>query len=48
MIRYRDEAKTFIPKTIEMAKQNRALMEEVYRSTRDIELGAKQLVFVIL
>jgi glyoxylase-like metal-dependent hydrolase (beta-lactamase superfamily II) len=39
-----EEAKTFIPKTIEMAKQNRALMEEVYRSTRDIDLAAKQLV----
>ena len=39
-----EEAKTFIAKTIEKAKQNRALMEEVYRSTRDINLAAKQLV----
>jgi glyoxylase-like metal-dependent hydrolase (beta-lactamase superfamily II) len=39
-----EEAKTFIPKTIEMAKQNRSLMEKVYRSTRDIDLAAKQLV----
>src|SRR4030043_419430 len=39
-----EEAKTFIPKTIEMAKQNRALMEEVYRSTRDVDLAAKKLI----
>jgi glyoxylase-like metal-dependent hydrolase (beta-lactamase superfamily II) len=39
-----EEAKTFVPKTIEMAKQNRALMEEMYRSTRDIEKTAKKLV----
>ena len=39
-----EEAKTFIPKTIEMAKQNRTLMEEVYRSTRDVDLAAKKLV----
>jgi glyoxylase-like metal-dependent hydrolase (beta-lactamase superfamily II) len=39
-----EEAKIFIPKTIDMAKQNRALMEKVYRSTRDIDLAAKQLV----
>jgi glyoxylase-like metal-dependent hydrolase (beta-lactamase superfamily II) len=39
-----EEAKSFIPKTIEMAKQNRALMEEMYRFTGDIEKTAKQLV----
>lgn len=39
-----EEARTFIPRTIEMAKQNRALMEEVYRSVRDIDLAAKKLV----
>ncbi|MGQ9645984.1 MAG: MBL fold metallo-hydrolase [Thermodesulfobacteriota bacterium] len=39
-----EEAKTFVPKTIEMAKQNRALMEEVYRSVRDVDSAAKKLV----
>src|SRR4030043_1513753 len=39
-----EEARTFIPMTIEMAKQNRALMEEVYRSTRDVDLAAKKLI----
>jgi glyoxylase-like metal-dependent hydrolase (beta-lactamase superfamily II) len=39
-----EEAKTFIPKTIEMAKQNRTLMEEVYHSTRDVDLAARKLV----
>jgi len=39
-----EEAKTFIPHTIEMARQKRALMEEVYRSTRDIDLAARKLV----
>jgi glyoxylase-like metal-dependent hydrolase (beta-lactamase superfamily II) len=38
------EAKGFIPKTIEMAKKNRALMEQVYRSTRDIDAAAKKLI----
>ena len=39
-----EEAKTFIPRTIEVAEQKRALMEEVYRSTRNIDLAAKKLV----
>jgi len=39
-----EEAKTFIPKTIEMARRNRTLMEEVYRSVRDVDLAAKKLV----
>jgi glyoxylase-like metal-dependent hydrolase (beta-lactamase superfamily II) len=39
-----EEARTFILKTIEMAEQKRALMEEVYRSTRNIDLAAKKLV----
>jgi glyoxylase-like metal-dependent hydrolase (beta-lactamase superfamily II) len=38
------EARDFISKTIETAKQQRALMEELYRSTRDIEETAKKLV----
>jgi glyoxylase-like metal-dependent hydrolase (beta-lactamase superfamily II) len=39
-----EEAATFVRKTIEMAKQSRAHMEEIYRSTRDIEKAAKKLV----
>jgi hypothetical protein len=39
-----EEARTFVPRTIEVAKQNRAQMEEMYRSTRDIEKTAKKLV----
>jgi glyoxylase-like metal-dependent hydrolase (beta-lactamase superfamily II) len=39
-----EEAREFISKTIEMASQNRALMEEVYRSTRDIDVAAGKLV----
>ena len=38
------EATEFIPKTIEMAKKNRALMEQVYRSTRDIDVAAQKLI----
>jgi glyoxylase-like metal-dependent hydrolase (beta-lactamase superfamily II) len=39
-----EEAKTFIPRTIEVAKRNRAQMEEIYRSTGDIEKAARKLV----
>jgi len=38
------EAREFISKTIEMASQKRAQMEEVYRSTRDIDVAAQKLV----
>ena len=38
------EASDFTSKTIEMAKQKRAQMEEVYCSTRDIDETAKRLV----
>jgi glyoxylase-like metal-dependent hydrolase (beta-lactamase superfamily II) len=38
------EAKEFIPKTIEMAKQLRSQMEEAYRSTKDIDLAARRLI----
>jgi glyoxylase-like metal-dependent hydrolase (beta-lactamase superfamily II) len=37
------EARDFISKSIEMAKKNRARMEEVYRSTRDIDAAAQKL-----
>jgi glyoxylase-like metal-dependent hydrolase (beta-lactamase superfamily II) len=37
------EAKEFISKSIEMAKKNRAQMEEVYRSTREIDAAAQKL-----
>ncbi|PIX21332.1 MAG: hypothetical protein COZ69_15355, partial [Deltaproteobacteria bacterium CG_4_8_14_3_um_filter_45_9] len=39
-----EEAWEFIPKSIEMAKKNCALMEEVYRSTRDIDAAAQKLI----
>lgn len=39
-----EEAGEFISKSIEMAKTNRALMEEAYRSTRDIDAAAKKLI----
>jgi len=39
-----DEAKDFVSKSIEKAKQTRTLIEEVYRSTRDIDEAAKKLV----
>jgi glyoxylase-like metal-dependent hydrolase (beta-lactamase superfamily II) len=38
------EAEEFILKTIEMAKKNRALMEQVYRSTGDVDAAAKRLI----
>jgi len=37
------EANAFLSKSIEMAKENRAQMEAVYRSTRDIEAAARKL-----
>jgi glyoxylase-like metal-dependent hydrolase (beta-lactamase superfamily II) len=39
-----EEAWEFIPKSIEMAKKNRVLMEQVYRSTRDIDTAARKLI----
>lgn len=39
-----EEAREFIPKTIEMARQQRARIEEVYRSTKDVELAAQRLI----
>ena len=39
-----EEARKFIPLTIEMAKKKRAEMEEAYRSTRDIDAAAKKLI----
>jgi glyoxylase-like metal-dependent hydrolase (beta-lactamase superfamily II) len=39
-----EEAWEFIPKSIEMAKKNRVLMEQVYRSTRDIDAAAQKLI----
>jgi len=39
-----EEAWEFIPKSIEMAKKNRVLMEQIYRSTRDIDATARKLI----
>jgi glyoxylase-like metal-dependent hydrolase (beta-lactamase superfamily II) len=39
-----EEARKFISKSIEMAKQKRTLMEKLYRSARDIDEAAKELV----
>ena len=39
-----EEAREFIPKTIEMARQHRDQMEEAYRTTKDIDVAAKKLV----
>jgi len=39
-----EEARGFISKSIEMAKENRTRMEEVYRSTRDIDVSAQKLI----
>ena len=39
-----EEARTFIAKSIEMAKKNRTQMEEAYRSIRDIDGAAQKLV----
>ena len=38
------EAREFISKSIEIAKRSRAQMEQVYRSTRDIDLAAQKLI----
>jgi glyoxylase-like metal-dependent hydrolase (beta-lactamase superfamily II) len=38
-----NEAREFISKSIRMAKENRARIEEVYRSTRDIDAAAQKL-----
>jgi glyoxylase-like metal-dependent hydrolase (beta-lactamase superfamily II) len=37
------EAREFISKSIRMAKENRARIEEIYRSTRDIDAAAQEL-----
>jgi glyoxylase-like metal-dependent hydrolase (beta-lactamase superfamily II) len=39
-----DEAREFIHKSIEMAKRNRVQMEQIYNSTRDIDITARELV----
>jgi glyoxylase-like metal-dependent hydrolase (beta-lactamase superfamily II) len=39
-----EEARKFISKSIEMAKKTRSQMEEVYRSTRDIDGTAQKLI----
>jgi glyoxylase-like metal-dependent hydrolase (beta-lactamase superfamily II) len=39
-----EEAETFIPAAIEMAKKKRAQMEEAYRYTRDIDAAARLLI----
>jgi len=38
-----EETREFVPKTIEMAKQMRLRLEEVYRSTKDIDEAARKL-----
>jgi glyoxylase-like metal-dependent hydrolase (beta-lactamase superfamily II) len=38
-----EEARDFIPKTIEKARQQRALLEDAYRRDKDIDLAAKRL-----
>jgi glyoxylase-like metal-dependent hydrolase (beta-lactamase superfamily II) len=39
-----EEAREFVPKTIEMARKHRAELEEAYRSTGDIDEAAKAMV----
>ena len=39
-----EEAREFISKSIEMARQERARIEEAYRSTKDIDLAAQKLI----
>ena len=39
-----EEARDYIPKTIEMARNQRTLIEKVYRRDKDIDLAAKRLV----
>src|SRR4030042_3697184 len=43
-----EEARKFISKSIEMARQQRARIEEIYRSTKDIDLAAKKLISFFL
>jgi glyoxylase-like metal-dependent hydrolase (beta-lactamase superfamily II) len=38
-----DEARNFISRSIEMAKRNRAQMEDIYCRTRDVDATAKEL-----
>ena len=38
-----EETRKFVPKTIEMAKQMRLRLEEVYRSSKDIDEAARKL-----
>jgi len=39
-----EEARAFIPRTIERARQHRAEIEEAYRSTKDIDRAAQKLI----
>jgi glyoxylase-like metal-dependent hydrolase (beta-lactamase superfamily II) len=39
-----EEARGFISRSIEMARQTRSLIEEVYCSTRDIDVAAQKLI----
>ncbi len=39
-----EEARGFISKSVEMAEKHRAQMEQVYRSTRDIDLAAREMI----
>src|SRR3990172_9146099 len=39
-----EEARQFVPKTIEIAKKHRAEIEEAYRSTGDVDEAAKAMV----
>jgi glyoxylase-like metal-dependent hydrolase (beta-lactamase superfamily II) len=41
-----EEAREFISKSIEMAAQQRAQIEEVYRNTQDIDLAARKLISI--
>jgi glyoxylase-like metal-dependent hydrolase (beta-lactamase superfamily II) len=41
-----EEATEFISKSIEMAAQQRARIEEVYRNTQDIDLAAQKLISI--
>ena len=38
-----EEARDFIRQTMEVARQERSLMEEAYRRTKDIRIAAKEL-----
>jgi glyoxylase-like metal-dependent hydrolase (beta-lactamase superfamily II) len=43
-----EEARNFITKTIEMARQQRAKIEEIYRRDQDIDAAAKRLTSAVL